>query len=176
MQPTLNIRTKTLHLHLAPGSELPPAVLATAERIAPAVGASERFSLTIRHGAELVTDHKTGLMWPVYESEQSMDYDALEKHVTGLRLGGFADWRTPTVEERESIRDLSRYNPALFEPLKSRSNGWEWTCTPCAWSKDDAGVPAAFWQVYGLYGHLDDGHRDDRAFARPCRFVARAGQ
>jgi len=176
MQPTLNIRTKTLELHLAPGSELPASVLSTVERVAPAFSASERFSFTIRHGAELVTDHKTGLMWPAYESEQAMDYDALEKHVAGLRLGGFADWRTPTVEERESIRDLSRCKPALFEPLKSRSNGWEWTCTPCAWSMDDAGVPSAFWQVGGHYGRLGGDYRLSKAFARPCRFVARAGQ
>jgi hypothetical protein len=173
MSPSLKIRTESLHIYLGNNEQLGALFESSC---APAINFAERFTLAIIHGAELVTDHKTGLMWPVYESEQPMDYDALEKHVAGLRLGSFADWRTPTAEERESIRDLSRCKPALFEPLKSRSNDWEWTCTPCAWSKDDAGVPSAFWQVDGYYGYLNYDYRDGKAFARPCRFVARAGQ
>ena len=40
----------------------------------------------------------------------------------------------------------------------------------------DAGSPRALWQVNGNNGNLNNDNRNNKAFARPCRFVARAGQ
>ena len=175
MQPTLNIRTKTLHLHLAPRSELSTELLSTAAQICSAPGFTERFTLS--HDGVLATDHQTGLMWPVYESESSMDFDDLQKYVAAFRLGGFDDWFVPSDEQHCSIIDRTRYAPAFAGPLKSRSNSWEWTSTPyLPAGKTAAGVPAAFWQVYGNDGDLNGDRRYYGAFARPCRFVARAGQ
>jgi retron-type reverse transcriptase len=37
-------------------------------------------------------------------------------------------------------------------------------------------VPSAFWQVNGNNGNLNNDNRNNKAFARPCRFVARAGE
>ena len=64
-------------------------------------------------------------------------------------------------------------DPDLYPDAKI---GWYWTDHGCAWSMNDAGVPAAFWQVYGSLGSVRSGNRSLRAFARPCRVVARASQ
>lgn len=171
------IHVQHLHLHL-PSPPVDPVDLGSLDlpKASNSSSASRpRFELS--HDGSYVTDHKTGLMWPVYESENAMNADALETYIGAFRLGGFDDWFNPSAEQRQSITDLSRYAPALFPPLKSRSHGWEWTCTEVAsLGKNDAGVPAALWQVYGNGGSLYSAYRGGKAFARPCRFVARAGQ
>ena len=49
-------------------------------------------------------------------------------------------------------------------------------CSARSQVRGDAGVPAAFWQVNGNNGNLNNDNRNNKAFARPCRFVARAGE
>lgn len=171
------INVQHMHIHL-PAPAIGPVDLGSLDlsnASNTAVASQPRFTLS--QADQIVTDHKTGLMWPVYESEEAMDADALETYIATFRLGGFSDWFNPSAEQRQSITDLSRYAPALFKPLKSRSNNWEWTSTPYAPAgKTDSGVPAAFWQVGGSHGYLGNDFRSYKAFARPCRFVARAGQ
>ncbi len=119
---------------------------------------------------KIVTDHKKGIMWPVYESEEALNYEAAEKYSAELRLGSFDDWRLPPIEVRQSITDYTWRGPALCAPLRSRSNGWEWTRTPVAWRIEN-GVPCALWQVDADGGFVGHDDRGGVAFARPCRFV-----
>lgn len=169
-----SIKIHTLNIHMgAPALPLGETLIGTLESLSRAT--DERFTLSA--DGVLATDHKTGLMWPVYESELSMDFDGLQKYIADFRLGGFGDWFNPSDEQRCSIVDRSRHSHALADPLKSRSNGWEWTSTPyLPLGNDDAGSPRAFWQVYAYDGHVNRDNRYHQAFARPCRFVARAGQ
>ena len=166
------IHAKHVHIHATPS-------LASQEGSFQLLGgvklsiAPPRFEL--HESGLVVTDNHTGLMWPVHESEKLHTFDESEAFAANLQLAGFGEWFNPSLEQRESIRDLKRFNPALFEPLKSRSNSWEWTSEPCAWSYE-AGVPRAFWQVSGSLGGVGSVSRDGKAFSRPCRFVARPGQ
>ena len=171
------IHVQHLHVHLPAAPNVGPVDLgkldlSTTSRAANACQA--RFELSA--DGNCVTDHSTGLMWPVFESEKSMNYDAAEKYAAELRLGGFNDWKLPTREQRLTITDLSRHNPALFEPIKHRDGHWEWTCTPCAWLIEN-GTPRAFWQVYSSDGYVFFDYRDYYdGFVRPCRVVGRPGQ
>src|SRR6185312_2092301 len=49
-------------------------------------------------------------------------------------------------------------------------------CSAGSQVRGDAGSPSAFWQVNGNNGNLNNDNRNNKAFARPCRFVARAGE
>jgi Protein of unknown function (DUF1566) len=76
-----------------------------------------------------VTDASTGLMWQQVGSsgtwEQSLAY------CEGLNLGGYTDWRLPTIKELESLVDYSRYgDPAInttYFPGAGSSGYWSST-------------------------------------------------
>jgi hypothetical protein len=171
-----------LHIHLHSLTPEPPTLLGAIPELIPSTisytrdtsTTTKRFELIV--DGQIVVDHKTGLMWPTYESEQSFDFAGAEKFAGELRLGGFCDWILPTLEQRQSIVDYTRFKPALFAPLQSRHDSWEWTSSGCAWSKDEAGAFRAFWQVHADHGYVYYGFRYSDAVARPCRLVAPAGQ
>jgi hypothetical protein len=64
------------------------------------------------NGNGTVTDNVTGLMWEKTGTsgktwEQSLNY------CESLNLGGYSDWRLPTVKELQSIADYGRIRPAV---------------------------------------------------------------
>ena len=61
-----------------------------------------------------------------------------------LRTGGHADWTLPEIHELESLRDLTKHNPASSAP--GMKADWYWSATPfasspsgCAWGVDFGG-------------------------------------
>jgi Protein of unknown function (DUF1566) len=76
-----------------------------------------------------VLDTKQGLMFTATETRE-MTHAKEMKHVAALDVGGFKDWRLPTVEELFLLADRSRKAPAIdavFFP-KCKSD-WYWTST-----------------------------------------------
>ena len=75
-------------------------------------------------GSNIVRDNVTGLMWQIqsehwgYSWQQAMDY------CNNLTLGGYSDWRLPTIEELSTLIDSGHYNPAIdvsfFPNMKSK--------------------------------------------------------
>jgi hypothetical protein len=62
-----------------------------------------------------VNDEVTGLVWAQNVSEASMSWKDANEYCEDLELGGYDDWRLPTVKELWSIRD--------------HSQGWPWVDT-----------------------------------------------
>jgi hypothetical protein len=119
-----------------------------------------------------VIDHKTGLMWARDESKRS-DYDDAEAYCKSLRLGGFNDWRLPTLDELQTIVDRSRYNPAIDASVFNTNGSWTWTCDEY---KGNPGPSGSVWFVHFDYGGSVSGSdRANAAFARAVRAVP-AGQ
>ena len=58
-----------------------------------------------------ITDHRTGLMWTKSDSfielGEELDWYASVKYTKSLTIGGFNDWRIPTVEELKTLYDVS---------------------------------------------------------------------
>lgn len=92
--------------------------------------------------SEVVLDNSTGLMWDAAGSEKRMTHKEAEAYVKTLKLGGFTDWRLPTVQELLTLVDYSRTNPAIDTSAFSCKSECYWTGTPYA------GVADSAWYVY----------------------------
>lgn len=86
----------------------------------------------------VVTDKVTGLMWEREADPPALTFDAARDHCASNRLGGYSDWRLPTVLELASILDVS---------VSSRSSQIDSAAFP--------GTPAAyFWTSLPLAGEI----------------------
>lgn len=75
-------------------------------------------------------DADTGLDWQTIPFDKRMTWAEAEAACKALRLGGHDDWRLPTIEELESIRDRSRIFPAI-DPVAfpGTPNAFLWSST-----------------------------------------------
>jgi hypothetical protein len=80
----------------------------------------EQFSNTfIDNGNGTVSDTSTGLMWQQDTAKDGQgNYDVMVweealNYCETLMLGGYSDWRLPTIKELRSLADCSRYNPSI---------------------------------------------------------------
>lgn len=69
----------------------------------------------IDNGDGTVTDNVTGLIWAQDLSEKAMSWEEAGEYCENLELGGYDDWRLPSIKELWSIRDFSQ--------------GWPWVNT-----------------------------------------------
>lgn len=67
------------------------------------------------NGDKTITDNVTGLIWAQDLSASSYSWADAVKYCDTLTLGGYTDWRLPSVKELWSIRDFSQ--------------GWPWVNT-----------------------------------------------
>ena len=120
----------------------------------------------LRHDDEVVLDCSTGLMWSRAELTQDrLTWADADKLCRELRLGGYSDWRLPTIDELFALADRTRHEPAIdttFFP-GCKPNAY-WAGTPYAPSPGDCA-----WGV-GFYNGLAHWfHRDYNGFVRAVR-------
>ena len=130
---------------------------------------AERFAISA--DGMYVTDHETGLMWARDESPR-LDYAGAEKHCAELRLGGYSDWRLPTLDELQTIVDRERVKPAIDTVFFNTKGDWTWTSSEY---KGNPGPSGSVWIVNFYDGNVYSNLRDNSAFARAVR-AAPAGQ
>jgi len=58
------------------------------------------------NGDGTVTDNNTGLMWQQTPETNKMTYIEAVEYVENLELGGYTDWRLPTIKESFSLADM----------------------------------------------------------------------
>ncbi len=86
---------------------------------------------------EIVLDTESGLMWQDNSAVESSEmlYGEAMTYCKRLSLAGYDDWRLPSVQELQSIVDLTRYEPAV-------QRGFHFTALDSYWSStlyaDDA--------------------------------------
>jgi len=115
-------------------------------------------------------DQKSGLMWAAQDvSTERMTFEEAKRACEKFCCAGFGDWRLPTISELETLRDLSRSEPAADPELGLKSN-YYWSSTPLASSPGDFA-----WLVYFHYGLVGWSYQHGTAFVRAVR-GPRAGQ
>ncbi|WFB37751.1 DUF1566 domain-containing protein [Kiritimatiellota bacterium B12222] len=67
------------------------------------------------NGDGTITDHVSGLIWAQELSRSDYSWEEASSYCESLTLGGYNDWRLPTVKELWSLRDFSQ--------------GWPWVNT-----------------------------------------------
>jgi hypothetical protein len=119
-------------------------------------------------GGVAVYDAETNLTWTTAPLEcGSVPWKDALQACANYRLFGKDDWRAPTVKERISIVDYSKFGPALYSEFSAGGASYEWTSTPDAESPSDYA-----WVVYLHGGSVGRNGQADRNGVR----AVRAGQ
>ena len=79
-----------------------------------------------------VIDPDTGLMWTKATVATDKNWSDAKKAAASVRLGGFSDWRLPTIKELLTLVDYDRYSPAINTDLFECESGYYWSSTPYA--------------------------------------------
>ena len=123
-------------------------------------GATKRFTVD----GDTVRDARTGLIWSrATLSGGRRNWKDAQTAAAACTLGGFSDWRLPTVQELLSIVDYERTEPAI-DPMFECEDSWYWTSTPLASSPSDCA-----WLVDFSDGHSNWGGQDYEGFVRAVR-------
>jgi hypothetical protein len=103
-------------------------------------------------------DPETKLMWTIADNGEDIDWNEATEYASQLRLGGYADWRLPTIEELEQLHDSNNGNRIeIRKPFRLTSEN--------IWSSMREGRHLASYYIFGP-GILKDPVRIDRATAR----------
>jgi hypothetical protein len=117
-----------------------------------------------------VLDAARGLMWTAQPLAcgrvSNRSGGAAETACTECRVGGFDDWRLPTVDELQTLIDRTRFNPAIdTDKFPDTPSNWFWSSSP------DASDPDYAWLVAFYLGHVHLLRRGNGAFVRAVRSV-----
>lgn len=120
----------------------------------------------IDNGNGTVTDTTTGLMWQQDTPDNYMTWKNALSYCENLDLGGYTDWRLPTIKELRSIVDYSRYNPAIDTTVfKDTFASFYWSNTTHSYYTSGA------WGVdfYYGYGYAATTSKYDSHYVRAVR-------
>jgi len=109
-----------------------------------------------------ILDMETSLMWAKEGSSKELNFADAEKYCKDSKIGGFKDWRLPTVKELISIVDYEKYRPAINPVFKCESS-WYWSGSSYADGADSA------WVVYFGSGGVSWYGGSGGNYVRPVR-------
>lgn len=125
--------------------------------IAPAAAPARFEKILDAAGVHILTrDNSTGLEWQATPFPERMTLDEATAACAALSLGCHSDFRVPSIDELESIRDRSRFNPAIdTDAFPGCPSAWFWSDTPHAYD------PSEFAWIVGFDGGLSGSDRRD---------------
>jgi hypothetical protein len=121
----------------------------------------------IDHGDGTVTDARLGLMWSrATLNPRETGHVEAERICAELVLGGYSDWRLPSIEELFGLVDRARSEPAIDTAIFPDTRiDWYWSSTRAAWT------PSSLWILFFGTGLSSTTPADDYlgAFVRAVR-------
>lgn len=79
----------------------------------------------LNNGNGTITDTVTGLMWQQVDGGE-MTFDKAVLYANDLVLGGYSDWRIPTILELNSLLNHDKNNPALNTTFFTATSAQYW--------------------------------------------------
>ena len=112
----------------------------------------------------MVRDNVTGLVWQKDTAPGTYNWGEAISYCENLTLGGYSDWRLPTVIELSFIRNLGNFNPSINTGYFSNTvSSYYWSSTTYA------GYPGYAWYVCFLYGYVLSYYKSSRSYVRAVR-------
>ena len=136
------------------------AVVASSKKASAKQVSLVRYSLADDN--DTVKDHQTGLTWQQTDDGETRIWDAANQYCAELALGGYEDWRLPSIDEVHTIIDYSRYGPTIEPVFESRSSIY-WSSTTYVDNPDDA------WNVNFNSGYVIVGNKTFGYYVRCAR-------
>ena len=66
-----------------------------------------QMAVSQKPASDVWKDSATGLTWAAKDNGTSVSLGGAREYCTGLRTGGFSDWRLPTIDELMNLYDKS---------------------------------------------------------------------
>ncbi len=120
----------------------------------------------MRDDIGIVTDMTTGSQWQdeYNETIKHATWDEAQHYCASLNLGGYSDWRTPTVDELIEITDHNNTDPAVDSAFKH-------TVSSAYWSSLESDTNSSVaWFVYFYSGFANWKAKEGKAYVRCIRF------
>lgn len=99
---------------------------------------------------ETWVDPESGLMWQVDPGEDEFEWEMIFDHCESLALGGYDDWRVPTISElRSLIRGCPDSQPdgaCGVTDYCTNVSCWNWDCSTCYWF-EGPGANGCYWPI-----------------------------
>lgn len=95
-------------------------------------------------GDEMVLDQETGFLWERRGSSREMTYDEAIQYCTNLKLGGFNNWRLPSIWDLASIGIETFYNLNFID---QKAHAARLKLTPYIYRGPFPSSPLYFWSV-----------------------------
>ncbi len=85
--------------------------------------------VSVLFGTDTFTDTKTGLTWQDNKAAAKVqkNWSDAKEYCKDLTLGGYSDWRLPSIKELQSIVDITKYSPAIKSGFKHVASGYYWS-------------------------------------------------
>ncbi len=104
--------------------------------------AATRFIVLTNMNNEAVLDRETGLVWEQSPSTSASDWVSASTQCVKLSKGGRKGWRLPTIQDLESLIDVTQSNPALpsGHPFSNVQSSAYWSASTLAFGSTNAWV------------------------------------
>ncbi len=105
---------------------------------------------------EVYTDPETKLMWTMQDNGNDIDWHDANEHAGQLKLGGYSDWRLPTLDELERLYDPQNKSSNKIRKPFRLTNVWVWSST-----KEGSGSAWLFDFTNGVRYHFPTHNSND---------------
>ena len=129
-----------------------------------------------------IYDPNTKLAWQDEEINETFwdSWHYSKKYCSELTLGGYRDWRLPTIKELFSIVDFKRSDPAIKREFKHTAMSFYWSSSPYLpdtsglismifGSSDEKADPTGAWGIYFDSGDTTNMDYSSKSFVRCVR-------
>jgi hypothetical protein len=104
-------------------------------------------------GSGTVLDNETGLMWQHPYLDGSRTWRNALVYCEELSVGGYSDWRLPSIKELQTLVDEEVYSPAIDTAVFVGTTGdWFWSSSPYTYTTTSAWAEEFADGVARLYG------------------------